>query len=244
MAEDVSNANYPWSGFKFTPKDAILDFICRMTTPSTSFKHYYYRWRGVHGWSSVQHGQWLFEAARTLQADGDVVEIGSFYGRSTICLALGTKIYGTGKVYAVDTHTGGVSLSKQYPQASKAMASLGPFLRNLVRFGIEDIVVPVVLSSRQAVKLWSDKPIRLLFIDGWHSYEECSHDILQWGQMISPSGAIAIHDFHWDDVRKAVSDYVPKLAGFGEIELPDPKMAVIYRHSRVARSSARQGGEL
>ena len=229
MAVASGTSLYPFKEYETGLADVIRHQLSRATTPEASFKHYYYQWRKVMGYLSDEQGEWLFEAAKTVAAEGDIVEIGSFFGKSTIAMALGAKIHGNGRLYAIDPHTGGVTLSVKYPEATQAKASLGALIRNMVRFNVEDIVEPVVSTSRQAVQTWRDKPVRLLFIDGWHTYEECSHDILEWGKLVAPGGAIAIDDYHWDDVKKAIHDCLPRLDGFGEVQSITHKMAVAYR---------------
>ena len=214
-----------FSGYEPRITDLLLDNVAKVVHRRSSFQHHYFRWKGIHGWLSKERGKWLFEAALNIAGAGDTVEIGSWAGRSTICLALASKLSGAGKVYAIDSHRAGVALS----DTSEDMVSLGPFMKNIVRFNVEDVVVPWVLTSRDAFKLWNNQPIRLLFIDGDHSYEEVCNDILTWGSLVSESGAIAIDDFHWTSVKRAVADCLPLLNCFSEVQAVTPKMAVAYR---------------
>jgi predicted O-methyltransferase YrrM len=188
-------------------------------------------WKGIPGWLSASQAKRLFELAQTVDAPGDVVEIGSAFGRSAVPLALGTSSYGRGRVYCVDPHTGGIGLHEQYGELAKQFSSLGSFLENVIRFDVQNVVVPLVLPSEEAAKVWNGKPIRLLFIDGWHSYEACQRDIFQWGQFVAPDGVMVIHDYDWKEVRRAVDDSVPQLGGFGTVVSPDQNMAIVQRRA-------------
>ncbi|MGH7203322.1 MAG: hypothetical protein ACREHC_02660, partial [Candidatus Levyibacteriota bacterium] len=58
----------------------------------------------IPGWLTVKEAQFLETIVlRTEKRKGEIVEIGSFCGKSTICLA-----QSSGKVYAVDPHKGNV----------------------------------------------------------------------------------------------------------------------------------------
>src|SRR5437879_1474439 len=62
---------------------------------------------GVEGWLYFEEAWALYEAVRNLPVDAaTVVEIGSRKGRSTIALAAAVKKRGSGKVFAIDPHTG------------------------------------------------------------------------------------------------------------------------------------------
>ena len=40
-----------------------------------------------------------------------------------------------------------------------------------------------------------NKPIRLLFTDGDHAYEQCAMDFQRWSPFVAPHGYIAFHDY-------------------------------------------------
>jgi tetratricopeptide (TPR) repeat protein len=54
-------------------------------------------------------------------------------------------------------------------------------------------VVPIVASSAEAVRRWQG-PIRLLFIDDDHSYEESRQGFELWSPFVVPHGIICFHD--------------------------------------------------
>lgn len=189
----------------------------KMRYPVTDFRHYKTRWDGVNGWLTYEQAEWLFETAKKREPVGEIVEIGSAYGRSTVCLGSGVKISQNGKIYSVDPHIGGKGFREQLKDKD-SYTSLDGFKENLKRFEIDTEVVPVVKTSEDALKDWKGQKIRLLFIDGWHTYEAVTHDILGWEKHVVRGGIIALHDYQDEGVRRAIHDCMQKL-GVSEKEL-------------------------
>jgi predicted O-methyltransferase YrrM len=217
------------AGFRLTAADRVAAVVAELRYPPARFEHYGPRWSGITGWLSTRQGARLFDLARTIDAPGEVVEIGCAFGRSTIALALGARAGGGGKVYAVDPHTGGIGLVERYGPLARTFSSLGPFLENIVRFGVQEIVVPVTLTSMEAATAWPQRAIRLLFIDGWHDRDACRNDLRAWTPWVSPGGALVIHDYDWPEVRRAVGECLPQLPDFGPLDAEDPNMAIVRR---------------
>src|SRR5205823_13495900 len=76
--------------------------------------------------------RWLFRAARLLPAGATIVEIGSFKGRSTCCLAYGCR-NPSKHVFAIDTFVGDEADSREG-------VSLDGFQRNIEERGVSDYV--------------------------------------------------------------------------------------------------------
>ena len=175
------------------------------------FRHYRLHWDRVSGWLMYKQAQWLFNQGNTKTLSGDIVEIGSAYGRSTVCLAWGVKLSGNGKIYGVDPHIGGKGFRESLGAKAQEYSSLDLFNANMRRFNLTDYVVPIVATSEDAVKNWTNKNIRLIFIDGWHTYDAVKHDILAWSQYVKPGGIIALHDYQMEEIRQAITDSLAQL---------------------------------
>src|SRR3989344_4837250 len=61
---------------------------------------------GVEGWLTEDEGLFLYEITKNVKEENAAVEIGSWKGKSTICIAKGLNDGRKGKVYAIDPHTG------------------------------------------------------------------------------------------------------------------------------------------
>ena len=58
----------------------------------------------VPGWLTDEEGEALYELARACTGKGVIVEIGSWKGKSTVCLGLGSQAGAAVPVYAIDPH--------------------------------------------------------------------------------------------------------------------------------------------
>lgn len=137
----------------------------------------------VEGRIAPEEAELLYHLAGQFECEGEIVEIGSYQGYSTIWLASGSKEANMGKVYAVDPHN---MTDHGFNEAI--------FRKNIEDANLDDHVVPVISTSSEAEKTWS-KPIRLLFIDGAHDYESAKNDFVLWEKHVIQYGIIAFHDF-------------------------------------------------
>lgn len=161
------------------------------------------RLEGIDGWLSDSEARFLYETATALDVSGDIVEIGSWKGKSTICLAAGVVSSGKKrKVYAVDPHEGIISENHK-----RAAPTLQEFVHNIRRNGFSSVVKPIVKTSGHARELFA-KPVAFLFIDGLHDYDHASEDFHLWYDLVVPGGVIAFHDAYcgYPGVSRAVRD--------------------------------------
>jgi hypothetical protein len=137
----------------------------------------------IPGWLETNEGRFLEKISRiTKSLKGDIVEIGSFCGKSTIYLAQSGS-----NVYAIDPHKGNIGEEKNYASTYKE------FIRNLKSANVIDTVTPLVTTSLHASKNWR-KPIRILFIDGLHDEKNATQDFNVWTPYLINDGIVAIHD--------------------------------------------------
>jgi len=163
----------------------------------------------VEGWLTEREGLLLYRMAKRCTGKGVIVEIGSWKGRSTIFLALGSLAGARVPVYAIDPHNCAYDSTGSLLK-SASTTTLDAFRVNVQKAGVEDIIRSIVRTSSDAVMRW-DRPIELLWIDGDHGYEAVRLDIEQWGAHLIDRGMIAFHDSTPDGylgVRKAVTDCI------------------------------------
>lgn len=146
----------------------------------------------VAGWMSRGQSDALVAAAAECPEGGQIVEIGSFQGRSTIVLAMAAPAGVT--VTAIDPHAG----NDRGPQEidgyqADANADHDAFLANLNDAGIADRVRHLRSFSHEAL---TDVvgPIDVLYIDGAHRYGPARQDIVAWGERVAEGGTMLIHD--------------------------------------------------
>jgi predicted O-methyltransferase YrrM len=144
------------------------------------------------GWLSLDQAARLHRAAAATRPSQQIVEIGSFRGRSTIVLAAAAP--DGVAIVAIDPHAG----NDRGPQeihgfAAEAGDDHAAFNANLVAAGVADRVRHVREFSNLASSEVSG-PIAVLFIDGAHRFAPARDDIRRWGERVEPGGVMLIHD--------------------------------------------------
>jgi predicted O-methyltransferase YrrM len=201
----------------------------------------------VPGWTGVLEGRFLYMLARAGPGNGAVVEIGSAWGRATICLARGSKAAGREVVQTVDPHLSSAQPSHwrgagrqkgmtAVPREPNAEDSRFPWLlSNLRRFGVDDWVVPIVSTSAAASTLPIDR-VRLLFVDGSHDYEEVKADIEAWLPRVIPGGVIVFDDYFGTKPTWGVRRAVDELVSSGQVR---PSLCHVGTHVWTVKGLAR-----
>ena len=141
------------------------------------------------GMMSIKEVELLYTLARDEVAEGCIVEIGSYHGRSTAALSFGALDGSGARVYTVDPYidfTGPLG-GKFGPENKKRL------LENLLLSGATENVWLINLKSEQASAGWTE-PIGLLWIDGDHSYEGVKTDFECWELFVLQGGLVAFHD--------------------------------------------------
>jgi predicted O-methyltransferase YrrM len=154
---------------------------------------------------------------------GRVVEIGSYLGRSTIVLARAVADTGREPVVAVDPHTAALGVGTLAPRDTR-----GEFLENITTAGVRDHVTLMHQTSVEAARDWDGEPVRLQFVDGWHTREAVREDVRSWAQWFTPDALVVFDDYMvFDGIREAVRELqrdglvrdegvvVGKMAAFG-----------------------------
>ena len=146
----------------------------------------------VDGWLSPDQIARLFQAARSTRRGDQIVEIGSFRGRSTIVIARSAPPGVS--IVAIDPHAGNDRGPNELAgYAPEAELDHDAFLANLAAAGVADRVHHVRESSNAAHR-HVDGSIAVLFIDGAHRFAPARADIRDWGGRVSAAGTLLVHD--------------------------------------------------
>lgn len=132
----------------------------------------------VKGWLTDTEAQFLYSQAKACTPGTVIVEIGSWKGKSSICLSQGSAAGGNVHIYAIDPHQ-----DDSYQE----------FEHNVSSAGVRELVTPIVKTSADACEGWT-QPIGLLFIDGNHEHDMVEQDFLLWSRFVVEGGIIAFHD--------------------------------------------------
>ena len=185
----------------------------------------------------------------------DIVEIGSYYGKSTCYIASGAPA--NIKVYAIDLWnlreiTSNITIVKKKTKVKSAFddsvlvefkfqndgsgniaqrmlpETWNIFQQQICATGNEHKVIPIKANSNEVAKLWS-KPLSLLFIDGDHSYEQCLADYNNFAPFVIQNGYMAIHDYdtiHGYEVKQVVDEVIKKDNKWTKWEITDSLLTV------------------
>ncbi len=146
----------------------------------------------VDGWLSPDQAARLYHAAATTDVGDQIVEIGSYRGRSTIMLA-GAAPEGVA-VVAIDPHAGNDRGPREISGfETQAVADHEMFNANLAAAGLAGRVRHIREFSDRAHAFVSG-PIAVLYIDGAHRYRPARSDVRAWGSRVDRGGTMLIHD--------------------------------------------------
>jgi MMP 1-O-methyltransferase len=146
--------------------------------------------RKVPGHLTEKEARFLGLLAACVPAKGTIVEIGSFKGRSTVMLAKVASHYGGGPVVAIDPHNSPILFDHR---ANPDASSYRDFLDSIQSAGVAAHVEPHAEYSNAVAKSWN-RPIRILWIDGDHTYEGAKSDLDGFFPYVEPLGVVAFHD--------------------------------------------------
>lgn len=163
---------------------------------------------------------------------GDIVEIGSWQGRSTCFLAQACKDTGVGVVHAIDHFRGNPGKEQSYVVESPDLSDLETKCRaNIKRAGLSDRVRLHAADAESVVEVvrQSATSVRLLFIDGEHTPDAVRRDIELYAPLLSPGGSIVFDDYapKFPSYARAIQEQV---LGSGAFE-----SAISYERTLAAR---------
>ncbi len=144
----------------------------------------------IFGWGTENECLLQYALGRWGPKAGVIVEIGSFKGRSTVCFAKGAKDGSREEVFAIDPHTG----APPWFPAIPSWFTLKEFESNLEKADVCANVTTCVTDSLQAARIWPALPVRVLFLDGDHSFEGLLADYEQWIEKLVVGGVLLIDD--------------------------------------------------
>jgi predicted O-methyltransferase YrrM len=155
----------------------------------------------------------LYAAAVDGASVGDLVEIGTYQGKSAILLA-GAARAGGRMLLTVDHHRGSEEHQPGWeyhdPELVDPAVGLIDTLplarRSLALAGVEDSVILVVGRSGDVARLWSGTA-GFVFIDGGHTDLAARTDYEGWAPKLARGGVLAIHDVFPDPADGGQAPY-------------------------------------
>lgn len=153
---------------------------------------------GIVGWIRGHEAESVARISTGLPDGAIIVEIGAFLGSSTVLLAGGRKVRGSGKVHAIDPFDcSGDAFSVPVYKDILESAGIGSlrqqFDDNIRRAGLAEWVEAHQAGASQVAATWTT-PIDMLFLDGDQSRAGARSAHESWAGFLKSGGIIAIHN--------------------------------------------------
>jgi predicted O-methyltransferase YrrM len=149
----------------------------------------------VPGMITPEAGKFLYSLCYMQEISGDVVEIGSWQGRSTTFLARAVKESDNGKFYAIDHFAGNIGKEDLYAVDGTLENLKENFEKNMSRFDLEDVINLFDMVNTKAAEKLQDSTIRFLFIDGDHTKEGVEKDIELFFPRLTKGSIVVFDDY-------------------------------------------------
>jgi len=162
----------------------------------------------INGWMDPIELDWLYHLAFTSRESLDIVEIGSWLGRSSYALASGIKdSRKETRLICIDSFQPVDLFQIEYIKKNDV---IGEFNKNMSVFNNWKLIIK---KSEDAILDFEDESLGIVFIDSDHKYDSVIGDIERWYEKVKKYCVICGHDYsvNYPDVIKAVNDF------FGEL---------------------------
>jgi hypothetical protein len=177
-------------------------------------EHFY---ETVEGWFDFED---VYSAAVSKAQDGaHFVEVGSWFGKSTVYM--GVEVLNSGKSIRFDAidhwggspdemaETGMETPMFKYLQNNSVEDAYNTFLNNIEP--CKDYITVVRGDSMKLVNDYKNNSLDFVFIDSDHSYENVKKEILNWWPKLKVGATIGGHDYNHPPVSRAVFDTLGRL---------------------------------
>lgn len=142
---------------------------------------------GVRCMLGRDEARFLLDCARE-SPDGEFVELGPYFGASTIIIATVANERGL-PLTTIDRFTGDFGTQSWKPSSPEALR------QNLKDAGID--VFPCIIEGDSADVPDGLGPVAFLFIDTDHNAATLGPELDAWLPLVTKDGVVALHDYDW-----------------------------------------------
>jgi predicted O-methyltransferase YrrM len=149
-----------------------------------------------------------------LAGTGEILEIGSYKGKSTIILAKSAMIAGRSKIHACDPLT---LPSVTDPKTVDKEDVPEIFTENLKRHGVTESVEFHQMKSSELSRSWN-LPLRVLWIDGDHTFRGVTEDFELYHKFLEPGAIVCLHDVlhEFEGPTRVLAELILLSSSFGD----------------------------
>lgn len=236
-ARQVLNETAKRFGFRLERLEDTANFIDDNSTKSPEILRQFDR---IPGMISHRRGLYYYLLAYGCSVPGDIVEIGSWQGRSTAFLAQACEDTDNGVVHAIDTFKGNPGNEQAYRVGEADLSDLeSNFRRNMADAGLAHrVVVHAKTSVEAAREVRAHVGVaRLICIDAEHTYMAVKADLEQYADLLAPGGLFVFDDYSrsFPGVAQAIREHVTAHSRRYARPFQDSNLLVVQRHWEDAR---------
>ena len=164
----------------------------------------------IDGMISDYQGKVIFLLCYLQTIKGDVLEIGSFKGKSTSYIFRAVKETKNGSLHVIDNFKGNSGKEHLYGDFIKE------FLKNMKKIGNNDEINVLNGDSEKMLIKVKNNSFRFIYIDGDHSYEGIKRDLYGCLPKLKNGGIIVLDDYFYGfpDLIKSVNKIIGELKNF------------------------------
>jgi len=212
----------------------------------------------------------LFLLSMSAPSDNFIVEVGSYLGRSASYMAMGSLISGKKGVWAVDMfprkadwylgadgyyHIKGSDyyLEERVYKEREAFfygdhiydSTMDIFKDVIRKIGLEQHIEPFKGTSMEYAKR-RQTPLRMVFIDGDHTYDGVRKDVFALSDMIVENGYLCFHDYsdNFPGVVRAVDEFVINSGAYRDICLVHDLLVARKKSGAAKQSSTKAASQV
>lgn len=157
----------------------------------------------LQGWCTVEKASHLADLVVDRGA-GVCVEVGVFGGRSLLAMAFAQRELGRGATWGIDPWSAVASLEgENSPENDEWWSQLDyedvyrRFVEAVLQHGLLPVCNWMRTKSVTASRLFDDRTVDVLHIDGNHSEFTSVTDVVTWLPKMSPGGIVVMDDADW-----------------------------------------------
>ena len=182
------------------------------------------------GWSDKTKLSVLYAIARQTSAlEGEILEIGSAWGRSAILLGHASSR----QIWSIDPHTGG----RAYLERGEVQDSFEVFKSNLARNGLVDRVRILKCTTDEVIEknlLPASLKFSMVFIDGLHTAKGVEVDFGLAYRRLVDGGVLVFDDYFEDSIPDYTKMIDELMIGHSLVLIKDQKARLVYIEKKPA----------
>jgi len=175
----------------------------------------------IDGWLSDREGEVLYELAKTVPPGQAIVEIRSWRGESTVCLAMGASAGNGSSVYSVDPQ------GEQGPGVGDLRETYPVMVKNLSNAGVRNGVT-ILSSNAEVAALRRRRNVGLLCMGVFQDYDAIRSAFVAWKPLLLPAAVVAVKDCDQPGPSCFVEEYLKQSDDFSIVRTIDTTIIAAY----------------